>query len=205
MAEQEADQKNLQDADASGKSADAGQPGDGDVGEPTPKSFSQEEVDSITRDRLKRQEKKYADYADLKKAAKEWATHQESQKTELQKLEETVLRLEGEKLEAMQATNDAILRAAFSTEAGKLGAQFPEDAHLLVNVSDFKVENGKVEGVEDAVKTLVESGRLSVKTSKTKTPDINAGTGGKSSGNDPMSDEEKKELAAIYGVDAQYL
>jgi hypothetical protein len=192
------------DVNADGKNAD-GQPGDGNAGGKAPKTYTQEEMNVTIRERLKRQEKKYADYADLKKAASEWEAHQENQKTELQKLEETVLRLEGEKADAIQATNDAILKAAFSTEAGKLGAQFPEDAHLLVDLSEFEVEGGKVDGVEEAVKALVDSGRLPIKISKQKAPDINAGTGGKAPAGEKYSDEEKKELAAIYGVDVKYI
>ena len=192
-------------ADASGKTAENLQVGDNSTGDKTPKTYTQDEVNSITRDRLKRQEKKYADYADLKKAASEWDAHQESQKTEHEKLEETVKRLELERDEAQRRTNDVILKSAFSTEAGKLGVQFPEDAHRFIDLSEFKVENGKVEGVEDAVKALVDSGRLPVKTTKTKTPDINAGTGGTSGPGETLSDEEKEELAAIYGVPAKYL
>ena len=203
MTDENLDQ-NSGNADASGKNAD-GQAGDGDAGEKAPKTYTQDEVNSITRDRLKRQEKKYADYGDLKKAASEWASHQESQKTEREKLEETVSRLERERDEAQNATNEVILKSAFSTEASKLGAQFPEDAHRFLDLSEFKVEGGKVEGVEDAVKALVESGRLPIKSEKTKTPDINAGTGGKAGAGETLTDEEKQELAAIYGVDAQYL
>lgn len=204
MSEENLDQ-NTQNENAGGKDAD-GQAGTGDnQGEQAIKTYTQEEVNSITRDRLKRQEKKYADYADLKKAAGEWESHQESQKTEQEKLKETVKRLEMERDNAQQATNDVILKSAFSTEASKLGAQFPEDAHRFIDLSEFKVENGKVDGVEDAVKSLVDSGRLPIKTSKSKTPDINAGTGGPSTEGERLTDDEKQELGAIYGVDPKYL
>ena len=56
MTDENLDQ-NSGNADASGKNAD-GQAGDGDAGEKAPKTYTQDEVNSITRDRLKRQEKK---------------------------------------------------------------------------------------------------------------------------------------------------
>lgn len=197
----EEDKAQTQDGDATGKEKAGKEKGqeEGEV-----KTFSQEEVNTAIRDRLKRQEKKYADYSDLKKAAGEWDKHKESQKTDLERLEAQVKNLEAERDEANKQTQQTILKSAFATEASKLGVQFPEDAHLLVNLSDFSVEDGKVDGVEDAVKTLVDSGRLPIKSAK-KSPEINAQTGGKSGDGQELSDAEKQELAAIYGVDPQYI
>jgi hypothetical protein len=58
------------------------------------KTFTQADIDRIVAERVTREQKKYADYADLKKAAAKLAKIEDDQKTEVEKL--------GEQLSAAQ-------------------------------------------------------------------------------------------------------
>jgi hypothetical protein len=57
---------------------------------------SQDELDRIIRDRLAREQAKYADYADLKTKAAEWEKAQEASKTEAQKQADALAKLQAE-------------------------------------------------------------------------------------------------------------
>ena len=179
-------------------SPDAEGGGNQPVGE---KTFTQAELDAVIRDRLARQRQQYADYDDLKSKAEAWAEYEEAQKSELQKAQEAAEKAERAKQAAMQRANERLVRAEFIAAASQLQASHPGDAYALADRSAIEVtEDGKVSGVEEVVKALVESGRLPTRT-KPRAPDLDggAGSGERASDSKPLSDAEK-HMAAKLGL-----
>ena len=83
-----------------------------------PRTFTQEELNMIVEQRLKREREKYADYDTIKEKAGKLDQLEEANKTELQKATEQgeAYRKELEALKAANAIRDA--RAAVSEETG---------------------------------------------------------------------------------------
>jgi hypothetical protein len=134
------------------------------------KTFSQEELDKIVADRIARERKKldkYADYDDLKTKAAEYEKALEEKRlaelSEKDRLEEIAKKHESEKqtlakqLEELQTT---IQREKIVNEFIKVATSnnvaYIDDALKLADLSAVVIEDGKVIGVEDVVKTLVE-------------------------------------------------
>ena len=88
------------------------------------KSFSQDEVNEIIKDRLLRERTKYADYEDLKKKAAEYDKIEEASKSELEKMTEkaNALQIELDGLKKAEAVR--LVREEVATETGV-------PAHLL--------------------------------------------------------------------------
>lgn len=139
--------------------------------------FTQADIDRVVAERLERERKKYTDYGDLKKKAEKWAEYEEAQKSELQKAQERADQAERDRQAAIDAANERMIRAAFLAEAGKVGAQHPEDAYLLAQRDGVEMdEAGQVSGVAEAVEALVDSGRLAL-VGRPKAPNTDAGAG----------------------------
>lgn len=138
--------------------------------QPTPsKTFTQEELDVIVRDRLARDRKGREDYDDLKtKLTALEQAEEDRKKAELSATE----RLEAEKAEALEraqkaeqakeaalsAANQRLIKAEFKAVARELNvrADALEDAYVLANLTSVSVdENDNPVGVEDAVKALL--------------------------------------------------
>lgn len=83
-----------------------------------PKTFTQEEVDTIIGERLMRERNKYADYGDLKEKAELYDKYVEENKTELQKANEKAQTLEKELGELKQAAAVRDIRERVSAETG---------------------------------------------------------------------------------------
>jgi hypothetical protein len=144
---------------------------------PEEKTFSQEDLDRLIKERLKREKDKYADYKDLKAQAEKWAEHEEAQKTEIDKAHDKAQKAEAERDEALAQANERLMRAAFVAEAAKANVSHPEDAYMLADLSEVEItDDGAVSGVEGAVKALVEAGRLVIR--KQAAPSLDAGAGG---------------------------
>ncbi|SMB97790.1 protein of unknown function [Thermanaeromonas toyohensis ToBE] len=90
-------------------------PGDGgqgnDQGNPPAKTFTQEELERILAERLKREREKYKDYEDLKKAAEELKKLKEAQMSETEKLQAKLAELERERLELELQLQEARLES----------------------------------------------------------------------------------------------
>jgi hypothetical protein len=167
-----------------------------------PRTFSQADVDRIIKDRLAREKSKYADYDDLKDQAGKWQKHLDDQKSELERAQERAEQAEQAREEALQRAEESMIRAAFLAEAGKLQAAHPEDAYRLADLASVRIaEDGSVEGVEDAVKVLVDSGRLPL-VGRQKAPDLDGGAGGgsRSSTTSAKLTPEELEVAVKMGL-----
>ncbi|AHV98990.1 scaffolding protein [Paenibacillus sabinae] len=169
-----------------------------------PKTFTQDELDRIVADRIARERKKtekFADYDDIKAKLSEFEKSEaERQKAEMSATE----RLEAEKAEALKkaqeaeergnaaltAANQRLVNAEFKALARD--ANVPADrlaaALKLADLSEVTVDDeGNPQGVEDAVKALIEANPYLV--AETKPKEI-----GKPSGGADPQDKTKEQL-----------
>ena len=96
--------------------------------EPTSKTFTQAELEALLAERLRRERQKYADYAELKRAAEELQALKDAQKSEAEKL----ARLEQEYQAERERRRAVALQAKVMAIAGKLGAVDPQDANFIM-------------------------------------------------------------------------
>lgn len=82
------------------------------------KTFTQDELNAIVNDRLKREKEKYSDYATLKSKADELDKLQEASKTELQKATDKAAALQKELDELKQAESVRGIREKVAKETG---------------------------------------------------------------------------------------
>jgi hypothetical protein len=138
------------------------------------RTFTQADIDRIVTERLSRQEQsikaQFADYSALKEKASKWETHEDSQKTELQRIQDQAkadtkalqdqldaLAKERETLSATArtATTQAAIMAAASA-AGIVGTQLVATVKL-VDVSQLEFDDkGEVKNAADVVAKVVE-------------------------------------------------
>jgi hypothetical protein len=165
------------------------------------RTFTQEQLDTIITDRLSREREKYKDYDDLKQKATKFVELEEAQKSELQKANEKAQAAEAARDAALVKANERMIRAEFISAASTLDVAHPEDAYALAEKAGVNIaEDGKVTGVADAVKALVDGGRLPLKT-KPKAPGLNGGAGGdRDEDRKPELNEEQKATARKLGV-----
>lgn len=137
----------------------------------TPKTFTQDELDKIVADRIAREKKKlekYADYDELKTKLSTFEQaeqeRKESEMSELEKLqaklaeketnEQTLAQQLADYEKAVQAEK---IKNAFTKVATSHQIAYLDDAFSLADLSAVTVEDGKVVGMEDAIKTLVDN------------------------------------------------
>jgi hypothetical protein len=106
----------------------------------------------------------------------EKADREKADLTETEKLKAELETAKREVTETQKVARDLLIRAAFVAEAAKSGVAHPEDVYLLADKSDVDVNDvGAVTGVEEAVKALVEAGRVPM--GKAKAPNLDGGAG----------------------------
>lgn len=171
-------------------------------------TYTQDQIDAMIANRLERERKKFADYDELKKAAEKLRELEQAQLSEQERIAaeletEKQARQQAEQI-AEQARNEAratLLRAAVLAEAGRQRARVPDDAWRLVDQSLLTLsEEGTVSGAEQAVKTLIEAGRLPVM-DKPAAPSLDGGAGsGERPGQTPTLTDEELEIARKMGL-----
>lgn len=166
------------------------------------RTFTQDELDAIIKARLDRdRQSRQPEYDALKAKAEKWAEYEEAQKSEVQKLQEAAQRAEQAKAEALRVANERLVKAEFIAAASQLGVKHPEDAFALADRSTVEVTDaGDVRGVADAVKVLVEAGRLPL-SSRPPAPGLDggAGSGERTSDTKPITEQERA-IAAKLGL-----
>jgi myosin heavy subunit len=145
----------------------------------------------------------FGDYDQLKEAASKWQELEDKNKSEMEKLQEKLGKLESERDQALQRAQETMIRSAFDREATKLGFAHPEDVYALADKSQVEIsDEGQVKGVEKAVKAL--EGRLPM--SKPKAPSVDGGAGGNAQGSKSgFTEADIREMAAIYNVDPKLM
>jgi hypothetical protein len=133
------------------------------------KTFTQAEIDDIIAKRLDRERKKFEDYDDIKKKASKYEKEAEERRlaelSEKERAEELEKKAEDEKADyASQVEKlhkqirDEKIHTEFIKQANAQNIGYVDDALKLADLSAVEVgEDGKIIGVDDAVKSLVES------------------------------------------------
>jgi hypothetical protein len=138
---------------------------------PEVKTFTQEELDKIVADRIARERKKlekFADYDDLKAKAAEYERQLEEKRlaemSEKERAEELAKKYEAEKLQLAQeletlreSIKQEKINAEFIRVATSHNIAYIDDAFRLADLAAVKIDDdGKVVGMEEVVKALVE-------------------------------------------------
>lgn len=138
------------------------------IQEKVEKTFTQAELDEIIGKKIGKLKSRYADYDEIKTKASEYEAKLEEQRlaelSEKERAEELAKKFEEEK-KALEAQLDAIksqaeqekIRNEFTKVASSAGITYLDDALALSDLSAVTIEDGKVTGVEDVVKALVEN------------------------------------------------
>jgi len=174
-------------------------PTEGENSGPAPQDISMTSAQLKERlERAKAQARaEFADYADLKVAAEKLAALEAEQMGELEKAQKRAADLEAERDKAKRDATETLIRAAFVAAAALAGVAHPEDAYALADKAGVEVaEDGAVVGVAEAVKALVDGGRLVM--SKHPAPSLDGGAGS----GDPVADKlvalTAEEVAAAH-------
>ncbi|WP_018755194.1 hypothetical protein [Paenibacillus terrigena] len=134
-----------------------------------PKTFTQAELDDVVTKRLERERKKYVDYDDLKtKLAELEAAEDERKRGELSEVERVKADLERESgakqtLESeltslRESVKQERIRNAFTSAATAAKIAYIDDAWSLADKTGINVgDDGSVTGVDDVIKSLVET------------------------------------------------
>ncbi|MGM0846898.1 MAG: hypothetical protein ACQEUT_18220 [Bacillota bacterium] len=137
-----------------------------------PKTFTQEELDEIVKQRVSREQKKlekFADYDTIKSELDTFRSEKEKKELdELGEVEKAHKLTEAEKLRADKLESDytalsekiknQAVKIAFNEEARKLNIEYIDDAMKLADLNSIVVdEEYNVSGMADVVKALVES------------------------------------------------
>lgn len=140
--------------------------------------MTQEELDALIAKRLERDRKKYEGFDDMKTKLAEYEKKLEEQRladmTEKERAEELAKKAEEEKqtlaqqLETLkEQVQQEKITNEFIKQATAQNIAYIDDALKLADLSAVKVnEDGKVEGVEEAVNVLVENKPFLVKQTK---------------------------------------
>ncbi|MFJ7665336.1 DUF4355 domain-containing protein [Lysinibacillus sp. NPDC097162] len=169
------------------------------------KTFTQSELDEIIADRLKRATKKFADYDELKAKADEYAAELEAKRqaelSETERAQEIAKQFEEEKneltaqLEALRKQSEQErIRNEFTKVASSANIEYIDDAIALADLSAVSIdEDGKVVGMDDVVKALVENKPFLV-AKKQKQPIGAATNGGGQQYHDKPAEQILEEL-----------
>ena len=101
----------------------------------------------------------------------------EAEMTALEKAQAQAQEAEAARDQALQQANDRLIRAAFVAEAARAGAAHPDDVYHLADLAGVSIgDDSTVTGVAEAVKTLVDGGRL-VMSGRPQAPGLDGGAG----------------------------
>ena len=137
------------------------------------KQFTQTDVDRIVRDRLAREQQKFADYEDIKAKAARLDEIEEANKSELEKARSAAEKAEAERDAAKAEAAQVRLKSAVIARASGMNFIDPEDAFALLPKDGLSLSaDGSVEGLEDGLKALAEAKPHLLKTGKPEIPKV---------------------------------
>lgn len=127
--------------------------------------------------------------------------------TELDKANKAKQQAEDKATAALKTANDRILKAEFIAEAAKHGIKNPGDAYALAIADGAAVsvdDDGNPVGVAEAVKTLLDAGRLVVSGTRAPSMDGGAGGGDRLERTVQLTDQQKKLAQDANMTEKQY-
>ncbi len=165
--------------------------GDPPAGDP-PKSFNQDDVDRIVRERLARAKSEPpADYEDLRKAKAKLDELEAASRTELERATARAEEAERKAAEADVERAHTKMETAVLLAASKAGAVKPQQVFALLPKNAVTVgDDGQVTGAEDAVKAFLEENKHLVGTVSTPTGDGDGGSRGGGDAEKPKTLED---------------
>lgn len=168
------------------------------------RTFTQDELNVVVSDRLRREREKYADYDDLKAAKVRLDGIDQERLTELEKVQKRAADAEQERDLARQRAQDTAIRAALMMEAAKAGALHPEDAFQLADLGGVTLnDDGNVQGAVEAVAELLKGKRLVLKGRSAADLDAGAGGGDRTGERKPALTPDELEIAGKMGLTAE--
>lgn len=168
-------------------------------GQQPPKTFTQDELNAIISDRLAKEKAKFADYDALKTKAAEHDKAVAATLSETEKLKAALIAETAKYTEAETRRVQSLMQVAVMTKAAALGFMNPEDAWLLIDTAALKVEDdGKVSGVDEALKALVTARKYLIKT--VIAPELNSGAGGGQGATPPRLTPDELAAAEALGM-----
>jgi hypothetical protein len=158
-------------SDAGGEGSDAGGEGyggdkgknkdGGDTGDKGGRTFTQDELDAIVKDRVKRERKMWEQKI---KEEKERAAMSEAERLKAEKEE-----AEKNATAAIERANQRLIRSEVIAQAAKLNIVDPDAAYALMNKEDVKVEDDDtVTGVKKSLEALIKAKPYLVSTTSSK-------------------------------------
>ena len=144
------------DANTGGKNKDGG-----DTGDKGGRTFTQDELDAIVKDRVKRERKSWEQKI---KEEKEKAAMSEAERLKAEKEE-----AEKNATAAIERANQRLIRSEVIAQAAKLNIVDPDAAYALMNKEDVKVEDDDtVTGVKKSLEALIKAKPYLVGSTDTK-------------------------------------
>jgi hypothetical protein len=127
---------------------------------------------------------------------------QEAELSETEKLNKKLAEVTAERDGFVEQMRTNSIRHAVEMTAATMQFHDPADAYALADLADVDVaDDGKVSGVENALKALAKSKPHLVKSANTQA-DVNATN--RTNGASGISSDEANELGAIYGVNPAF-
>jgi len=115
---------------------------------------------------------------ELKKFREAEEARQQAAMSDLEKERKRADDAEAREKSALEQAKTTALKAAFETAAYKAGVAHPEDVYLLADKGAVNIgDDGKISGVDEAVKALVAAGRVPMSNRQTA-PSLDGGAGG---------------------------
>lgn len=169
-------------------------------GDDAAKTFSQDDLDRVVRDRLARQKAQYADYDEVKARAAKLDEIEAANKTELEKAQERATELEKQAADATGRAKDALLRSAVVAEAARKNVVDPDAAVALLDRTSLEFDgDGAPTNVADAMEALLKAKPYLVGGGRAGTADMGARTGGP----EQLGREALKTMSSAEIVKAQ--
>lgn len=124
----------------------------------TPEAFAAR-MDREANSRLKKLAESlgFSSVEEMQEAARAARQAQEANKSELEKAQERIKALETEKAQALAQAEQMLIAAEVKALSVKLGIVDPDAALALMDREGVKVKEGRVEGVEEALKSLLKA------------------------------------------------
>lgn len=157
MADQASDSVDQAQSQAQDAASDQGaQQQQGDV---ATRTFSQDDVDRIVKDRVARAKATPpADYEDLKAAKARLDELEAASATELEKAQKRTAELERQAADASARAQDALLRSAVVAEAARKNVVDPDAAFALIDRASLEFDDdGSPTNIADAMDSLLKA------------------------------------------------
>ena len=140
-----------------------------------PKTFTQEQVDTMNAKTRRDTEAKYSDHAELLVKADELSTLQHANLTKEEQLTAERDEARNAKAESDSRADNIELRSEIRARAAELGFVNSADAMALVDRSGISRTEDGIVGVDDALNALLESSPYLRKSEKPNAPNLNGG------------------------------